>query len=94
MNKKGQAFWEILLALAVVFIISLVATGITKLFFTGLNGYLLFLGFLFLFCGIVFSFVPDMNVSFRGIAVGGAAAAVFFFLAWLIPKLPKFPSVP
>ena len=87
MNRKGQVFWELLLAIFIVVIASLFCTGLIKLFFGGLHGYLLFLGWLFLFCGIIFSFVPQLDVGIKGIVVGGGAAAVFFVLAWLVPKI-------
>jgi hypothetical protein len=95
MNKKGQVFWEILLAFGIIIVVSFFAAGFTKLFFGDLNGFFLFLGYLFLLCGIVFSFIPDLNVTYKGVVVGGAAAVVFFFLSWLIPKIsniiPPFP---
>ena len=94
MNKKGQVFWEFLIAIFIIVVISLLFTGITKLFFENLNGYLLFLGWIFLLCGIVFSFVPDVNVGYKGIVIGGGAAAIFFFLAWLIPKITAIKLFP
>ena len=87
MNRKGQVFWELLLAIFIVVIVSLIFTGLTKLFVENLNGYLLFLGWLFFLAGIIFSFVLHLDVGFRGIIVGGGAAAVFFILAWLVPKI-------
>lgn len=71
------------------------AAGFTKLFFSDLNGFFLFLGYLFLLCGIVFSFMPDLNVSYKGVIVGGGAAVVFFLLSWLIPKMSSLvPPLP
>lgn len=93
-NKGGQGFIEIMIAFAIILLVALVATGITKLIFWGLNGYLVFLGYLFLLCGIAFSFLPHLNVGFKGIVVGGAVCAVFFFLAWLIPKITSIKLLP
>ena len=87
MNKKGQVFWEILLAFGIIVIVSFFAAGFTKVIFSDLNGFFLFLGYLFLLCGIVFSFMPDLNVTYKGVVVGGAAAGVFFLLSWVIPKI-------
>ena len=38
MNKKGQVFWEILLAFGIIIIVSFFAAGFTKIFFSDLNG--------------------------------------------------------
>lgn len=94
MDNKGQTFIEAVVALIIIFAVSIFLSLITTLFYDGLIEFFVFLGWLFLLCTIVFGFVLDMNVGNREIFISGGASAVFFFISWAIPKMSSIKLFP
>ena len=87
MNKKGQSEILVMVILfLIIFLLSGVFTGLVKLFAPSLNGFFLFLGFLFLLFDVLFGLSSDSGFSGGGVVIIGGAALVCFFLAWFLPS--------
>ena len=87
MKLGKQAFAEIIV-IGAIFILALIITGVLKLIFPYLQGWFVFAGVLFLLFGIG----GTLQVGWGSFVVGGAVSAVFFVLAYFVPKFGSVKS--
>ncbi len=67
-----------------LFLLSYILSIFTQIAFNGVNGFFIFLGWLFLIASVL-GYFHKIDIKGGSLAFTGSASVIFFLLAWFVP---------